>query len=300
MAARRECRSWRWRGWSSRERSLDDRVDASQPVRRDRGAARADRRGRAGGGRCWLDEEETRKHASLGLEPGPGVQLDAPVLDDVELCVLGGDGTILALGRYAGTSVPVFAVKLGEIGFLATVEPEELHEGIARALSEVELLQLPAIVLDAPDDDAGEAERGAGAEINDVAMFRQGRRARRRDRVCVGGHRRQRALRRPRDRNARGLDRLQPRQRQIEVFFKITLVAVLHGIKLQRFNDAQAGELVQCRIGGRQAQAFLSLLCFLMHGTGPGMETPLFDKHLDDGQPLRGKLQPLRFQLSRY
>src|SRR5271157_2966105 len=47
---------------------------------------------------------------------------------------------------------------------------------------------------------------------------------------------------------------------QIEVLFKVTFVAVLHGIKLQRFNDAQAGEILQCRIGGRQAQAFLSLL----------------------------------------
>ena len=81
-----------------------------------------------------LDEEETRKHPSL--QPGPGVELNAPVLDDVELCVvLGGDGTILrALRLYAGTSVPVFAVNFGEIGFLATVEPGELGEGIARAL----------------------------------------------------------------------------------------------------------------------------------------------------------------------
>ncbi len=123
-----------------------------------------------------LDEEETSKHATLGLEPGPGVELDAPVLDDVELCVvLGGDGTILrALRRYAGTSVPVFAVNFGEIGFLATVEPEELHEGIARALSgEFELLQLPAIVLDTPDGDAADAERGARAGINDVAIHRK-------------------------------------------------------------------------------------------------------------------------------
>ena len=134
-----------------------------------------------------LDEEETRKHPSL--RPGPGVELNAPVLDDVELCVvLGGDGTILrALRLYAGTSVPVFAVNFGEIGFLATVEPDELHEGIARALSgEFELLQLPAIVLDAPagdgdgdgdDGDGGgggrEAERGARAGINDVAIHRR-------------------------------------------------------------------------------------------------------------------------------
>ena len=49
-----------------------------------------------------LDEEETRKH---GLKAGPGVEVDAPVKDDVELClVLGGDGTILrALQRYAAT-----------------------------------------------------------------------------------------------------------------------------------------------------------------------------------------------------
>ena len=53
--------------------------------------------------------------------------LDAPLSDDVELCVvLGGDGTILrALRRYAGTSVPVFAVNFGQVGFLATVDPED-------------------------------------------------------------------------------------------------------------------------------------------------------------------------------
>jgi NAD+ kinase len=121
-----------------------------------------------------LDEEETRKHA--GVEPGPGVELNAPVRDDVELCVvLGGDGTILrALRRYAGTSVPVFAVNFGEIGFLATVEPDELGDGIARALSgEFELLQLPAIVLDTPGEIAVEEELGARAGINDVAIHRK-------------------------------------------------------------------------------------------------------------------------------
>ena len=52
--------------------------------------------------------------------------------DDVDLCVvLGGDGTILrALRRYAGTSVPVFAVNFGEVGFLATIDPDEVGDGL--------------------------------------------------------------------------------------------------------------------------------------------------------------------------
>ncbi len=121
-----------------------------------------------------LDEEETGKHH--GLQPGPGLELNAPVLDDVELCVvLGGDGTILkALRLYAGTSVPVFAVNFGEIGFLATVDPDQLGEGLARALSgEFELLQLPAIVLDGPSGTLAGEEPGARVGINDVAIHRK-------------------------------------------------------------------------------------------------------------------------------
>lgn len=120
-----------------------------------------------------LDEEETRKHPSLTA--GPGVELNAPVIDDVELClVLGGDGTILkALRLYAGTSVPVFAVNFGEIGFLATVEPDQLHEGVARALGgDFELLQLPAIMLGPPDGDDARLH-GARIGINDVAIHRR-------------------------------------------------------------------------------------------------------------------------------
>jgi NAD+ kinase len=112
-----------------------------------------------------LDEEETRKHH---LSPGPGIELNAPVKDDVELCVvLGGDGTILrALQRYAGTGVPVFSINFGEIGFLATVERQDLDDGIRRALNgDFELLQLPAIVLEAPG--------GPQAAINDVAIHRK-------------------------------------------------------------------------------------------------------------------------------
>jgi NAD+ kinase len=110
-----------------------------------------------------LDEQESRKHDLRGQ---PGVELDAPLKDDVELClVLGGDGTILrALQMYAGTGVPVFAVNFGEIGFLATIEPADLDQGIERALTgDFELLRLPAIVLEDPRRVA----------INDVAIHRK-------------------------------------------------------------------------------------------------------------------------------
>ena len=122
---------------------------------------------RAEGVTLRLDEDESAKH---GLDGGDGVVLDAPVSDDVVLCVvLGGDGTILrALRRYAGTSVPVFAVNYGEIGFLATIDPHEasLSDGMARALAgDFETLTLPALAVETPD--------GPLAAINDVAIHRR-------------------------------------------------------------------------------------------------------------------------------
>jgi NAD+ kinase len=117
-----------------------------------------------------LDQEETARHA---LTAGPGVALNAATKDDVELCVvLGGDGTILrALQRYAGTDVPVFAINFGAIGFLATVEPQDIEDGFRRALSgDFELLRLPAIVLDVPDD---RSEKSRQTAINDIAIHRK-------------------------------------------------------------------------------------------------------------------------------
>ena len=81
--------------------------------------------------------------------------------------VLGGDGTILsALRRYAGQGVPVFAVNFGAIGFLATVEPWELEDGVARAFAgEFDVLELPALV-------AGTVE-GELLAVNDMSFHRR-------------------------------------------------------------------------------------------------------------------------------
>ncbi len=127
-----------------------------------------------------LDAEETAKH---GLHSRPGLEVDAPVKDDVELClVLGGDGTILkALRLYSGTDVPVFAVNFGEIGFLATVEPGDIDAGMRRALEgDFELLRLPAIVLHPAAQGHVDGAHGDGADgadgrpaVNDIAIHRK-------------------------------------------------------------------------------------------------------------------------------
>jgi len=128
-----------------------------------------------------LDEKETRRH---GLTARPGLALDAPLKDDVELCIaLGGDGTILrALRLYRHVDVPVFAINFGQIGFLATVEPEEIEQGMRRAFTgDFELLRLPAIVIDTPlgappaDPDGIEtsAPQRTHAAVNDIAIHRK-------------------------------------------------------------------------------------------------------------------------------
>jgi NAD+ kinase len=112
-----------------------------------------------------FDEEEARKHK---LAAGPGLEIDREPRPDPELCVvLGGDGTILrALRRYAASAVPVFAVNYGEIGFLATVEPEDVEDGIHRALTgDFELRTLPAISLDIARRVDGESSLPAGGGL---------------------------------------------------------------------------------------------------------------------------------------
>jgi NAD+ kinase len=123
------------------------------------------RAARAAGVELRFSADETRKH---GIEPGDGIVTDHAWDDDVDLCVvLGGDGSILtALRRYAGQPTPVFAVNFGELGFLATIEPDDVDEGFRRAFAgEFEVLALPALCLG-----ARESERKA---MNDVSVHRR-------------------------------------------------------------------------------------------------------------------------------
>jgi NAD+ kinase len=96
-----------------------------------------------------LDPDETAKHS---LTPRDGLVLNAdPAEDGTDVAiVLGGDGTMLrAMRTFAGRGVPVFSFNYGAIGFLASVEREELDDGIRRVLEgDYELLRMPALAID--------------------------------------------------------------------------------------------------------------------------------------------------------
>lgn len=120
---------------------------------------------RGAGATLRFDAEETRKH---GLASAEAVLADAPLRRDVDLCVvLGGDGTLLrALRAYVGTGVPIFGVNFGEVGFLATVDPDGLDDAFARAFSGAfEVLELPGVAVTAA------AEQWTA--INDVSFHRR-------------------------------------------------------------------------------------------------------------------------------
>ncbi|MBN1527637.1 MAG: NAD(+)/NADH kinase [Thermoleophilaceae bacterium] len=96
----------------------------------------------------------------MRMVSGPGEATDLVI-------ALGGDGTILAaLREYAGTGTPVFAVNYGAIGFLATVEPDELEEGIRHALAGgFDVLHLPVLVAD--------TAQGEQIAVNDISFHRR-------------------------------------------------------------------------------------------------------------------------------
>ena len=120
---------------------------------------------RRAGATLRFDADETCKH---GLLPGPSQEVDAPISMSVDLCVvMGGDGTILTgLRHYAGTGVPVFAVNFGEVGFLATLDPDGLDAEFDRAFArEFETLELPGITVGRPD--------GQWTAMNDISVHRK-------------------------------------------------------------------------------------------------------------------------------
>jgi NAD+ kinase len=120
---------------------------------------------RRAGATLVYDADEARKH---GHAAGEGVELVEALDTSVDLCVvLGGDGSILtALRQFAGTGVPVFAINYGEVGFLATLDPDGLGRDFDRAFAgDFERLALPTIDVGRPD--------GSWTAINDISVHRK-------------------------------------------------------------------------------------------------------------------------------
>ncbi len=110
---------------------------------------------------------EVVKHPSLGSHPSSDGQKMVAGGKDLIL-VLGGDGSILrALAREAGSGAPVLGVNYGRVGFLASIEPEDLEVDLRRALAgEYRTMALPSLRV-------GWAGREFRA-VNDLALLRGG------------------------------------------------------------------------------------------------------------------------------
>ena len=120
---------------------------------------------REAGEEVRLGAGEAKKHG-LGSDDGIAI-VDDPGTDTDLALVLGGDGTILSTLRlFAGTGVPTFAINFGAIGFLATVEPTDLDEGVRLALDrEFDTMGLPALVATTSDGDE--------VAMNDISFHRR-------------------------------------------------------------------------------------------------------------------------------
>ena len=119
----------------------------------------------AAGVEVLVPDQEAEKH---DIAERDGVRLGAAPRDETDLTVvLGGDGTILgALRASTDTRAPVFAFNYGAIGFLSTVEREDLEDGIERLLEgRYELLPMPALAVDLD----GETRIG----VNDISLHRR-------------------------------------------------------------------------------------------------------------------------------
>jgi NAD+ kinase len=110
-----------------------------------------------------LTPDEAEKHGVADC-----TVVEDPARDGVDVAVvLGGDGTMLAALRdYAGTGAPVFTFNYGAVGFLATVEPVNLDDGIRRLVEgDFTTLHLPTLGI--------ELAAGHRIAVNDIAFLRQ-------------------------------------------------------------------------------------------------------------------------------
>jgi NAD+ kinase len=102
--------------------------------------------------------EAAANAAEVELSPG-----DADGNVDLAI-VLGGDGTMLrALQRFRGTATPVIGVNFGRVGFLSSIEPQELEPALGRVFAgDYAVYELPTLEAYAGDEH--------GVAANDVVV----------------------------------------------------------------------------------------------------------------------------------
>ena len=109
-----------------------------------------------------------RNNVELAVEP----ELDMASIDT--LITLGGDGTLLRGSRMtAGRHIPILGVNLGFLGFLTSISPDELEEGLRKLAAGNywldERFTLDACVVD-PQGNSGEKYTA----LNDAVLHKGG------------------------------------------------------------------------------------------------------------------------------
>jgi NAD+ kinase len=110
---------------------------------------------RAAGVEVLVEPDEARKH---------GVDARGDLAAADLALVLGGDGTMLrALQRFLGTATPVIGVNFGRVGFLCSIDRDDLEPGVARALAgDIETVELATLTV--------ESGGATAVAVNDVVV----------------------------------------------------------------------------------------------------------------------------------
>ena len=130
--------------------------------------ARVERVAREHGVKLIFPQEEREKH---GLENGGADPRGADIA-----VVLGGDGTMLrALHTFLGTDVPVIGVNFGRVGFLASIQPDQLESRLARVFEGgfTHVLMLDADMQHRPEEAGRLLEAAARDGVDAVLGERQ-------------------------------------------------------------------------------------------------------------------------------
>jgi len=114
--------------------------------------------------------------------------LEEPPFPDLDLAVsLGGDGTMLrTVDMVASAKVPVLGVNLGNLGYLTTVEPDQLHDALDRFVSGEYRLDARMTLDVRIFDRHGQVTLHCGA-LNDVVLQRPAGQHTVRARLAVNG-----------------------------------------------------------------------------------------------------------------